>query len=76
MSMTWCYLYVMGCKKTYTYATDPKIKEKAERKAKRDKTTLSEKIDQLLKEYVSPNKASIELDAKAYRAAIQRLYED
>lgn len=74
--MTWCYLYVMGCKKTYTYATDPKIKEKAERKAKRDKTTLSEKIDQLLKEYVSPNKASIELDAKAYRAAIQRLYED
>lgn len=74
--MTWCYLYVMGTKKTYTYATEPRIKEKAERKAKKEKTTLSEKIDQLLKEYVSPNKASIELDAKAYRAAIQRLYED
>lgn len=44
----------MGCKKTYTYATDPKIKEKAERKAKREKTTLSEKIDEMLRQYVAP----------------------
>ena len=47
-------------KKTYTYATEPKIKEKAEKKAKREKTTLSEKIDKFLREYVQPPKKNYE----------------
>jgi hypothetical protein len=44
----------MGAKKTFTYATDPEVKEKAARKAYREKLTLSEKIDQMLREYVKP----------------------
>ncbi len=49
------FLYVMA-KKTYTYATDHKIQERASNKAKREKTTLSEKIDLMLREYVKPVK--------------------
>ena len=47
-------------KKTYTYATDPKVKEKADKKAKREKTTLSEKIDSFLRDYIEPEKKVIE----------------
>jgi len=43
-------------KKTYTYATDPKVKEKADKKAKKEKTTLSEKIDSFLNEYIQPER--------------------
>jgi hypothetical protein len=39
-------------KKTYTYTTLPSIKEKAKKKAFKEGMTLSEKIDELLKEYV------------------------
>jgi len=47
-------------KKTYTYATDPKVKEKADKRAKREKTTLSEKIDSFLRDYIEPEKKVIE----------------
>lgn len=53
-------------KKTYTYATDPKVKDKADRKAKREKTTLSEKIDFFLKEYIRPERKTIDDLQKYY----------
>jgi macrodomain Ter protein organizer (MatP/YcbG family) len=45
-------------KETFTYATDRKVKEKAANKAKREKLTLSEKIDQMLRDYVKPVKVN------------------
>jgi hypothetical protein len=51
----------MGKKKTFTYATDPIVKEKASRKAGREKLTLSEKIDQMLRDYVKPVKKILDV---------------
>ena len=44
----------MAVKKTFTYATDPKVKDKASNKAKREGMTLSERIDKFLKDYTKP----------------------
>jgi hypothetical protein len=55
--MTWpCYLRDMKIerKATYTYASLPSVVQKAKKKAAKENLTLSEKIDQLLKEYVKP----------------------
>lgn len=41
-------------KKTYTYATDPKVHKKATAKAKKNKSTLSETIDFLLRRFIEP----------------------
>lgn len=41
-------------KKTFTYATDVLVKEKAARKAEREGMTLSEKIHQMLVAYTKP----------------------
>lgn len=43
-------------KRTYTYATLPSVKERAKKKAFKEGVTLSEKVDELLKEYVKPKK--------------------
>lgn len=53
-----CYICVMKRenKKTYTYATKPSVKEKAEKKAQREGVTLSEKIDYFLVQFIAPNK--------------------
>jgi len=48
-------------KKTFTYATDPKVKEKADRKAKREKITLSEAIDRLLRDYIAVDKVKLKI---------------
>lgn len=44
----------MAKKQTFTYATNPDVRLKAMRKAKREKLTLSEKIDQMLRAYIKP----------------------
>lgn len=46
-------------KKTYTYATLPKTKEAAAKKAKKEGLTLSEKIDQMLVSYTAKPKKTI-----------------
>jgi hypothetical protein len=43
-------------KKTFTYAADLKVKEKAARKAKREGMTLSERINKFLLDYTEPVK--------------------
>jgi antitoxin component of RelBE/YafQ-DinJ toxin-antitoxin module len=40
-------------KKTFTYATPPTVKDKAAKMAEKEGLTLSEKIDQMLKFYIS-----------------------
>jgi hypothetical protein len=46
----------MEKKKTFTYATLPTVKKKAAKKAYKEKLTLSQKIDQLLREYIKQDK--------------------
>ena len=43
-------------KKTFTYTTRPSVKKKAEAKAHKEGLSLSEKIHQMLSEYVKPKK--------------------
>jgi hypothetical protein len=48
-------------KKTRTFATTDKIWEKAKKKALREGTTVSEKINSFLSEYVKPKKSAYSL---------------
>lgn len=65
MSMTPCYLYVMKreLKKTYTYATKPSTKIKAEKLAEKEGVTLSEKIDELLEVYINRKPTTSYIDS-------------
>jgi len=46
-------------KKTFTYASTPAVVEKAKKKAFREGKTVSEKIDEFLKQYVKPEKRNL-----------------
>lgn len=48
-------------KKTYTFATTDSIWEKAKKKARREGTTISEKIDEWLREYAYSSESEIEV---------------
>lgn len=46
-------------KRTFTYSGKPSLKDKATRKAKKEGRSFSEKIDQLLEEYLKPSNGII-----------------
>lgn len=50
-------------KQTYTYATRPSLKEKASRKAIKEGSTLSEKINEWIEWYIANGDSTVYFDS-------------